>query len=207
MWLCLFTALSTGGVSRVTPIVNLAPAIAAVFGALLFGGQLGVWRLCCLVLLLLGTVLMESRQQKGRGCRWLLFSLLALLCAAGHTLAQERLLAGVAASVRTLMESLMAAVLLSLLALAGRSFQSLKKLRFDEILYLLLSGVATGLAALCDAAAARFGDTTYLLPIACCAFPLTLLFARLLHKEKIPASALLGLVFAVAGMFALLLEL
>ena len=34
-----------------------------------------------------------------------------------------------------------------------------------------------------------------------------LLFARLLHKEKIPASALLGLVFAVAGMFALLLEL
>ena len=67
------------------------------------------------------------------------------------------------------------------------------------------SGV--GLAALCDAAAARFGDTTYLLPIACCAFPLTLLFARLLHKEKIPASALLGLVFAVAGMFALLLEL
>lgn len=207
VWLCLFTALSTGGVSRVTPIVNLAPAIAAVLGALLFGGQLGVWRLCCLVLLLLGTVLMESRQQKGRGCRWLLFSLLALLCAAGHTLVQERLLAGVAASVCTLMESLMAAVLLSLLALAGRSFQSLKKLRFDEILYLLLSGVATGLAALCDAAAARFGDTTYLLPIACCAFPLTLLFARLLHKEKIPASALLGLVFAVAGMFALLLEL
>ena len=199
VWLCLFTALSTGGVSRVTPIVNLAPAIAAVLGALLFGGQLGVWRLCCLVLLLLGTVLMESRQQKGKGCRWLLFSLLALLCAAGHTLAQERLLAGVAASVRTLMESLMAAVLLSLLALAGRSFQSLKKLRFDEILYLLLSGVATGLAALCDAAAARFGDTTYLLPIACCAFPLTLLFARLLHKEKIPASALLGLVFAVAA--------
>ena len=80
-------------------------------------------------------------------------------------------------------------------------------LRFDEILYLLLSGGATGLAALCDAAAARFGDTTYLLPIACCAFPLTLLFARLLHKEKLPASALLGLVFAVAGMFALLLAL
>ena len=63
------------------------------------------------------------------------------------------------------------------------------------------------IVGLCDAAAARFGDTTYLLPIACCAFPLTLLFARLLHKEKIPASALLGLVFAVAGMFALLLEL
>ena len=98
---------------------TIAPACAAVFGALLFGGQLGVWRLCCLVLLLLGTVLMESRQQKGRGCRWLLFSLLALLCAAGHTLAQERLLAGVAASVRTLMESLMAAVLLSLMVGAG----------------------------------------------------------------------------------------
>ena len=71
---------------------------------------------------------------------------------------------------------------------------------------LLLSGLATGLAWLCDAATALHGDSTYLLPIACCAFPLMMLFARLFHKEKLPAAAALGLVLAVAGMFGLLLN-
>ena len=45
---------------------------------LLAGGRLNVWRLCCIVILLLGVVLMESRQSKGRGYKWLLFACLGI---------------------------------------------------------------------------------------------------------------------------------
>ena len=206
LWLCLFTALSTGGGNRVMPIHNLAAAAAVGATALFFGGSIGIWRLCCLVLLLLGTVLMESRQQRGRGYRWLLFAFFALMAATALQLVDARLLGDMTDSVQVLLESLVAAVLLLVLAAAGGTLKSLKKLQFEDYLYLLLSGLATGLAWLCDAATALHGDSTYLLPIACCAFPLMMLFARLFHKEKLPAAAALGLVLAVAGMFGLLLN-
>ena len=121
-------------------------------------------------------------------------------------LVDARLLGDVTDSVQALLESLVAAVLLLVLAAAGGTLKGLKKLQFEDYLYLLLSGLATGLAWLCDAATALHGDSTYLLPIACCAFPLMMLFARLFHKEKLPAAAALGLVLAVAGMFGLLLN-
>ena len=70
----------------------------------------------------------------------------------------------------------------------------------------LLIPVAAGLAGLCDTAAERMGDSSYLLPISCCAFPLMMLFARIFHKEKMPGAAVIGLLLAVFGMFGMLLN-
>ncbi len=206
VWLCLFTALSTGGVNRVMPVYNLAAAGAIGLTALLFQGRVGVWRLCCIVLLLLGTVLMESRQQKGRGYQWLLFSFLALAAAAAQLVYEARCLPALPGSVQRLMAALVAMVLLWCLSAAGRSLNGLKKLQLEDWLFLLLAGVAAGLAGLCDTAVERMGDSTYVLPIRCCAFPLMMLFARIFHKEKMPGAAILGLLLAVFGMFGLLLN-
>ena len=206
VWLCLFAALSTGNVNRVMPVHNLAPALAIGASALLFDAAIGVWRLCCLVLLLLGTVLMESRQQKGRGYRWLLFACLALAGTAARDVLCARLLPNVPDSLQNLMEAFVAMLALWVLSAAGRTFGSLKKLQPESWLFLLLAGASTGVALLCDASAARLGDSTYLLPISCLAFPLMFLFARVIHKEKTPAAAVLGLLLAVFGMFGLLLN-
>ena len=206
VWLCLFTALSTGGVNRVMPVYNLAAAGAIGLTAALFQGRVGVWRLCCIALLLLGTVLMESRQQKGRGYKWLLFSFLALAAAATQLVYEARRLPALPGSLQRLMAALVAMALLWCLSAAGRSLNGLKKLQLEDWLFLLLAGVAAGLAGLCDAAVERMGDSTYVLPIRCCAFPLMMLFARILHKEKMPGAAILGLLLAVFGMFGLLLN-
>ena len=206
VWLCLFAALSTGNVNRVMPVHNLAPALAIGASALLFDTAIGVWRLCCLVLLLLGTVLMESRQQKGRGYRWLLFACLALAGTAARDVLCARLLPNVPDSLQNLMEAFVAMLALWVLSAAGRTFGSLKKLQPESWLFLLLAGASTGVALLCDASAARLGDSTYLLPISCLAFPLMFLFARVIHKEKTAAAAVLGLLLAVFGMFGLLLN-
>lgn len=206
VWLCLFTALSTGGVNRVMPVHNLSAAAAIGLSVLLFGGRVGIWRLCCIVLLLLGTVLMESRQQKGRGYKWLLFSLLALLAQTAKTVFDAQMLPHMEASLQNMVATLSAMLALWILAVAGKSLGGLKKLKVEDWLFLPLSGVTLGLAWLCDAAAAKHGDVTYLLPIACCAFPLMMLFGRIFHKERMPAAAVLGLLLAVFGMFGLLLN-
>lgn len=206
VWLCLFTALSTGGVNRVMPIHNLAAAGAIGLTALLSHGRVGVWRLCCIVLLLLGTVLMESRQRKERGYQWLLFSCLALAAAAAQIVYEARCLPDVPGSVQRLLATMVAMVLLWCLSAAGKSLNGIKKLQLEDWLFLLLAGVAAGLAGLCDTAAERMGDSSYLLPISCCAFPLMMLFARIFHKEKMPSAAVIGLLLAVFGMFGMLLN-
>jgi len=204
--LCLFTALSTGGVNRVMPMYFLADGAAIVVLSLLSGGRLNIWRLCCIVILLLGIVLMESRQSKGRGYKWLLFSCLTMLLAAGKTLFDARYLPS-AGSASLVVETLASMLVLWILAAVGKSLKGLGKLKMEDWLFLILAGMSIGLSWLCDGQVDRLGDSSYLLPIQLLSFPLMMLFARILQKERMPGAAVLGLVLAVLGQFGLQLGL
>ena len=205
--LCLFTALSTGGVQRVMPISNLESVLTLIVSMVAFSAGHGLWRLCCVVLVLLGTVLMESRSQKGRGYRWLLFSFLSLAAAVTLAVLEERVIAGVTSTVCLVAENAVAAILLWVLTLTGKAAKSLKRLKLENWVYLALSGVVGGLALLCDAQVAAHTDASWFAPIGCMTFPLMMLFARAFHKEKLPGSAAFGLALVVGGTFGLLFGL
>ena len=120
---------------------------------------------------------------------------------------EARCLPDVPGSVQRLLATMVAMVLLWCLSAAGKSLNGIKKLQLEDWLFLLLAGVAAGLAGLCDTAAERMGDSSYLLPISCAAFPVAMLGARLFHKEEMPTGAMFGILLALAGMFGLLLEM
>lgn len=209
VWLCLSAALIHGNVNRVIPITNLHVCGALGISVWLFHTMLSVWKLCCILLLLFGTLLLESRPDKGGNGKWALFAFLALFASAAKTLTDMLYLpeSVISVSVANAVRTAISTVLLWCAALLGKSLNSAKRITADGWIFLVLAGMAIGVAWLCDSRAALLGDSSYLLPISCTAFPVALLGARIFHKEEMPAGAMFGILLALAGMFGMLLEL
>ena len=59
-WLSLFTALTGGRVNKVIPVYLLGSVFTLTASHFLFGAPLGLWKICCVMGILLGIVFIES---------------------------------------------------------------------------------------------------------------------------------------------------
>lgn len=204
-WLSLYTALTGGLCSKVLPIVNLSTVAVLVSSHFLLHTALGLWRLCCIVLILLGTVLIESRTKGARSKLWMLYAGLAMLFYTATNLVQTLYLANLDAALIEFGRSTTALVLLVIFLFARG-----KQKTFDRMN--AASWIATPAAALCRCGgttlcylAAQRGDLSLLAPVTLVAFGSMMLFARLILKERQPGSALFGTLLVLLGMFAILM--
>lgn len=204
LYLCLFTALTGAEVSRVFPLINLSEVLLVALAYVFFGARLGVGRICCIMLVGLGTVLMQSRTERGASPRWLLYAFLALACVIGISLLNEAYLSGnVSASIVLPFRCAVACVLLWIFALARGRQRTARSMGLRSWITILLAAVSIGLALICVTLGVRIGEWSWLSPIQCLGLVSMLLFARIFLKEKLPGSAVFGLVLVVLGTFAI----
>lgn len=204
--LSLFTALTGGLASKVAPVVNLSMIPVLVASHFLLGTQLGLWRICCILLILLGTVLMLSRMQSVRGQFWLVYAVLAMLLWAGLTLLKsvwlpERL----DAAVYQLCVCAVAAVALWILAFARGKQRTMGSIRAAAWIASPLAGFAYAGSYACNYYAAQYGEMSRLAPLTLLGFASMLLFSRMIARERQPISVFFGAVLTLLGMFAILM--
>ena len=206
LWLSLFTALTGGMASKVGPVVNLAMLPVLVASHFLYDEPLGLWRLCCILLILLGTVLMLSRMQTVRGQYWLVYAALATLLWAGLTLLRKKWFAeGPDWAVYELGVSAVSAVVLWILVFARGKQRSIKPIRAAAWVASPLSAFAYAGSFLCNAYAARYGEMSRLAPLTLLGFASMLLFSRIIARERQPISVFFGAALTLMGMFAILM--
>lgn len=203
-WMCIFRALATGNVNRVVPIDNLSGLLVLGASWYLFQSALGIWQLCFVAMVVLGTILMLSRPQKAKSMQWLWFSLLAMVLAAGSTVLQRYGVSGVNDGLNAFVRCAVATALMWLVTFSTNGFKRMKKMGAENWIFVLVGAVSLGLAKLCNFYGAKFGTYPMLLPIALLCFPVTMLFAGLLHKEKMPGGAVFGMLLVLAGEAAMM---
>lgn len=206
MWLCLFRALAGGLVNRVMPVAHLSSLLLLGATILFLGARIWLWRACFIVLVLIGTVLMESRDQRARSAAWLLYAAFAALFSALSDLLQQLGAPEMAFSAAMAIRAAVSFGFLTVVAAAGRSFPTIRQMDAGSWCFTLLAGAAAGGAWLCRTYSTLLGDWSELLPITCAVLPLTALFARICLKERMPGVATLGLILILLGNFALLMN-
>ncbi len=205
-WLCLYTALTGGTASRVLPMVNLSSVLLPVAGYFLFNETLGLWRLCCLILILLGTVLMESHSGT-KGILFMVYGGLAAVFYAGTTLIKRMYLTDVDPAVIEIGRGLGAAVLLWIFVIVRGKQRTLNRITLRGWLCPTLAGLCClGSQFLWYLSALR-GDSSMLSPVTLVSFAAALLFARIGLKERLKGSAVFGAILTMLGMFAILMGL
>lgn len=220
--LFLFRALATGPVVRTVPLVNLSFVVSQIAGFFFSSVPFTLFRAIYLVLILLGTVLMVSTDQRYRDPAFLVFAGLSGLFCATST----NLLALTCETVTRwsgVFAVICGAFLFTLIfALLGRSYRSLRRMTLESTLFTLSAGVATGvsllsgyysdlfqydLAKLSEEIASFFSTVDVIALLWLLLLPFSVLSARIFGRERSGGIYFFGLILALGGMFALTLNL
>ncbi len=206
LWLNVFTALTGGLASKVAPILNLSTVIVLAASHFLFGARIGLWRLCCMLLILLGTVLLLSRTKTLRGQYWFIYALLAMVFYSALSITKTLLLPDVQDDMPYhIVRASTAAVLLLLFALVRGKQRTLSSMPAASWVCIPLAAFVYAGSFACYYLSARYGDMSMLLPVTIVSFASMLLFSRIIVRERQPISAVFGGVLVMLGMFAILM--
>ena len=207
-WLSLFTALTGGKVSKVMPVYLLSSLITLAVSHFLFGAPMGLWKICCMILILLGIVFIESSTQQIQGQLWFIYALIAVLATAGSQLLRRGMLGeAFDAQVFEFWRAAFAAVFLWVFVFLRKKQQTLRDFTpraWSGVLF--TAGFLAGSYAVTYLASLR-GDMGDLAPIGVLTSVFVMLFARMFQKERQPGAAVFGTLLVILGQFGILMGL
>ena len=137
---------------------------------------------------------------------WLPYAVGAAVFAALTAILGKIGIQGVESNLGTAIRTIVVLIMAWVVVLTGRKNVSLRALKRRDILFLILSGMATGGSWLCYYKALQDGPASIVVPIDKLSIVLTIAFSRLFLHERQSGKALLGLALIVAGTLTLLVK-
>ncbi len=206
-WICYFRALSEGDVNKVVPIDKCSTVLTVLLAIVLFGETQGLAvKLLGCVGILVGTFMMlERREQdhdvKGESWRWYAVAS-AVFAALTSILAKvgiEDVESNLATAVRTCFVLVMAWVVV---VMRGKTGQ-VRGIDSRELLFICLSGVATGASWLCYYYAIQNGVVSVVVPVDKLSIVVAMAFSATVFGERYTRRSLSGLALIVASTLAM----
>lgn len=207
-WLCYFRALQLGDVNKVVPI-DKSSTILTMLLAMLFLGESITWlKVLCMAAIAVGTYLMIDRKQsisKKTSKAWVIYAVLSAVFAAATSILGKVGIHDVESNLGTMLRTAvvlgMAWMMVFVTGKRKMVFQTTKK----ELVFIGLSGLATGASWLCYYKALQMGPASVVVPIDKLSILVTIAFSYFVLREKLSWKSLGGLALIVSGTLALLL--
>lgn len=209
-WLCYFRALSVGDINKVVPVDKSSTILAVLFAFLVLGEPIGWVSGIGLCLIALGTFLMIEKKTSGTKKEskktWLFYALLSAVFAALTSVLAKIGISGVESNLGTAIRTAVV-LLISWLTvfLTGKS-KKLCGISGKELLFICLSGLATGASWLCYYRALHDGPASVVVPIDKLSILFTVAFSSFVFREKLSRKAASGLFLLVTGTLLLLVK-
>lgn len=202
-WICYFKALSMGDVNKVVPIDKSSTILSVLLAIILFHEteHLAV-RLVGTVILAVGIFLMVERKQavqKDTSGRWMIYAVFSAVFAALTSILAKIGIVGVESNLGTAIRTGVVLVMAWLIVFMKGKHKQIKTLANREIVYIVLSGLATGASWLCYYYAVQNGIVSVVVPIDKLSIVVTVAFSYITFKEKLSKKAFLGLCLMVVG--------
>lgn len=202
-WMCYFKALSLGEVSKVAAVDKSSAVLTVLFAMIIFPDERNLWplKLVFLAVIAAGTFLMTDIKrgtEKGRS-GWLFFALLSAVFAAATSLLANAGLDGIDSNLATAVRTAVVLVVAWGIVLCRGEARAVKQTEGKELLFLVLSGLATGASWLCYYYAIQHGQVSVVVPIDKLSILVTVLFSLAVFKEKLSWKGWTGLALLTAG--------
>lgn len=206
-WICYFKALQLGNVNKVTPIDKSSTILTMVLAAIFLHEYLNLAMVACMIAIAIGTYLMIQKKEADKeviSSRWFIYAILAAVFASLTSILGKIGIEHVESNLGTAIRSVVIFLMAWLIVFVQKRQHDIKKIDKKSWLFLILSGITTGLSWLCYYRALQDGDASIVVPIDKLSIVVTIAFASIFLKEKLTAKALIGLLFIVSGTLLLL---
>ena len=208
-WLCYFRALQLGDVNKVAPIDKSSTVLTILLAFLLLGEPVSAPQIVGVLGIGTGTLLMISRKETDAGGkpdgRWLLFACLSALFASLTSIFGKIGVEGVESNLGTAIRTVVVLGMAWLMVFVTGQQKGIRRIGRRDWLFLILSGLSTGLSWLCYYRALQDGPASVVVPVDKLSILVTIAFSRLILHEKLSRRAAVGLALLVLGTGAMLL--
>ena len=161
------------------------------------------------VLIAAGTFLMiekkDSTKKTEQTTHWLLWAVLSAVFAALTAILGKIGIRGIDSTLGTAIRTFVVLVMAWVVVFVTKSGGNIKAMTAGNFVFLVLSGITTGLAWLCYYRALQDGPASVVVPIDKLSILVTVAFSYLVLKERLTKKSLCGLALLVLGTLLLLI--
>ena len=207
-WMCYFKALSIGDVNKVVPIDKSSTILSVLLAILIFNETNNlIVKLFGTALIGAGTYLMieKKRATETKNTKWILYAVLSAIFAALTSVLAKIGISGVESNLGTAIRTAVVLIMAWGIVLAKGEQKQLKGINKKELVFIALSGIATGASWLCYYYAIQNGVMSVVVPIDKMSVLITVLFSVVFLKEKMSFKSIFGLIVMSVGTLAMVL--
>lgn len=209
-WLCYFRALQIGDVNKVVPVDKSSTVLTMLLAFLFLNEGLTVIKGIAMILIGTGTYLMIERKANGsdevKGYKWLIYAALSAVFASLTAILGKVGITGVESNLGTAIRTVVVLIMAWLIVIIQGKQGEIKGIDKKSWLFILLSGLGTGLSWLCYYRALQEGPASVVVPVDKLSILITVAFGYFVLHEKLSKKSLVGLVLIIVGTMSLLIK-
>lgn len=211
-WLFYFKALQIGDVNKVTPVDKSSVVLTMILGVIVLGESITPLKLLAIIGIALGTYLMAVPAKNNKtkisdtkgDSKWLLYAILSAAFASLTAILGKIGIENVESNLGTAIRTIVVALLAWAIVIYTGKIKSIKTISKKSLLFLVLSGITTGLAWLSYYRALQTGPASVVVPIDKLSIVVSVTFAYFVLGELLTKRSFTGLVIIVASTSLLL---
>lgn len=209
-WLCYFKALQLGNINKVVPIDKSSVILTVLLAFIFLKEQITVPKAIGVVLIGVGTFLMiekkdVSGEDKKEGKSWIFYAIGSAVFAALTSILGKVGISGVESNLGTAIRTGVVLVMAWIMVFVTKKQNTVKEIPKRELLFIALSGLATGASWLCYYKALHDGLASVVVPIDKLSIVVTVIFSYFVFHERLSKKATIGLVTVVCGTLVMLI--
>ena len=202
-WICYFKALSIGDVNKVVPIDKSSTILTVLLAIICFGETSNLTiKLIATFILGFGIFLMVEKkktEQKSNGRGWFVYAAFSAIFAALTSILAKIGIKDVESNLATAIRTAVVLLMAWIIVFAKGKQKGLKTIDKKELLFISLSGIATGASWLCYYYSVAHGIVSVVVPIDKLSIIVAVAFSYIAFRETLSKKAFLGLLLMVSG--------
>lgn len=207
-WLCYFKALQTGEINKVVPVDKSSTVLTILLALVFLGEGISPAKAVAVAVIAAGIFLMiekkdvEEQREGGKG-GWFLYAAGSAFFASLTAILGKIGITGVESNLGTAIRTCVVLVMAWMMVWIQGMRKEVRAIPHRELLFICLSGVATGASWLCYYRALQEGPASIVAPIDKLSVVVTAAFSYFVFGEKLSHRALAGLLLLTAGTVAM----
>lgn len=207
-WLCYFKALQLGDVNKVVPIDKSSIILTIVLAFIFLKEDMTLLKWMCVILIGAGTYLMIDQKESSTTTHhksWLIYALISAVFASLTSLLGKVGMQNIDSNLGTAIRTVVVLIMSWVVVFVVGKQHTIKEIDRHELLFICLSGIATGLSWLCYYKALQEGPASIVVPIDKLSIVVTIIFSYVVFHEKLNKKSLIGFLILVGGTLLMLL--
>lgn len=207
-WLCFFKAIQIGDVSKVVPIDKSSVVITIILSFIILQEPMTPLVIAGGIVITIGTFILigkrEKKKKEGYFQSYIFLAILSAIFAALTSILAKIGIEDVDSNVATFIRTVVILIFAWSIVFFQRTQKDLKTISNRSYLFLILSGIATGLSWLCYFAAIQIGKVSIVAPIDKFSVVITMVLSFIILKEKPNKNTIIGGIAITIGTILLI---